>query len=931
MKLLLPLLLFSVLAYSQEKKTIDHTVYNSWNSISAINQSRTGKIITYEINPHQGDGNLYVENPDGSMKKTFARGKSAKINYDESFLVFNIKPEFDTLRELKLDKVKSSKLPKDTLGIYLFETDSLITIPKIKSYKISKEGNWVAYLSQKDERLQCPEKKCRLFKKKNKCERPETSGTTLHLIDPISGKSAQFDQVKEYGLSKDGKALIYIKSLEGDKDTLSLHYVVLESMEEKVLIDKQLSIRKTRFDYNSEQLVFLTSADTNERKNYDLYTWNNSMENPKRIVDSTTAGLPEGHTVSGYFSPYFSRDGKKIFLGTNTILTPEPEDTLLESEKAKVDVWGSNDLRIQPEQLRQLKRDKSKSFMAVYHLGDNKLVQLEDETIESVNTIDHGNADFALSFSSVPYQRSKAWEFPWKRDVYYTDLSTGTSRLLKTAQGYGARLTPSGNHLVWYEGADSNWYAQGIDQKAAVNLTATIDDLFASDVNGNPFVPFPEGSDGWIEMDNTEYLIVYSRNDVWALCPSQPNKSFSVTDKKGQTDQITYRLNRFDYDSTYMDLEAALMHGVNEETKAEAYYSIEGGKEGYTLTERIKSDHKYMYVLKAEESDRILFRRMSFTDYPELEATNLAFESPKALTHANPQQEEYNWGTVEMVSWNSFEGRELKGLLYKPEDFDSTKSYPMIAYFYEKSSQNLHSHYSPKPTASIVYPTEYVSNGYIIFIPDVEYTPGHPAASAYDCIVSGTDYLTRKHSWIDSTRLGLQGQSWGGYQTAQLITMTTKYSAAMAGAPVSNMFSAYGGIRWGSGLSRMFQYERTQSRIGYTIWEKPELYIENSPIFGLPQVKTPLLIMHNDGDGAVPWYQGIELYMGLRRLDMPVWMLNYNGDEHNLMRNANRFDLSIRMRQFFDYYLLGKEIPVWMDEGVPAVNKGKDYGLDLKN
>jgi dipeptidyl aminopeptidase/acylaminoacyl peptidase len=160
--------------------------------------------------------------------------------------------------------------------------------------------------------------------------------------------------------------------------------------------------------------------------------------------------------------------------------------------------------------------------------------------------------------------------------------------------------------------------------------------------------------------------------------------------------------------------------------------------------------------------------------------------------------------------------------------------------------------------------------------------------------------------------------------------MTDKYKAAMAGAPVSNMFSAYGGIRWGSGYSRMFQYEHTQSRIGYTIWEKPELYIENSPLFGLPNVKTPLLIMHNDGDGAVPWYQGIELFMGLRRLNQPVWLLNYNDDGHNLMNTANRKDLSIRMRQFFDYYLLNAPIPNWMENGVPAMKKGIDYGLELK-
>ena len=159
--------------------------------------------------------------------------------------------------------------------------------------------------------------------------------------------------------------------------------------------------------------------------------------------------------------------------------------------------------------------------------------------------------------------------------------------------------------------------------------------------------------------------------------------------------------------------------------------------------------------------------------------------------------------------------------------------------------------------------------------------------------------------------------------------MNTRYKAAMAGAPVSNMISAYGGIRWGSGFSRQFQYEHTQSRIGKTIWEAPELYIENSPLFHLPKVQTPLLVMANDEDGAVPWYQGIELYMGLRRLNKPVWMLNYVGDDHNLMKPANRMDLSIRMRQFFDYYLLDKECPVWLKDGIPAVDKGSGIQYDI--
>lgn len=253
--------------------------------------------------------------------------------------------------------------------------------------------------------------------------------------------------------------------------------------------------------------------------------------------------------------------------------------------------------------------------------------------------------------------------------------------------------------------------------------------------------------------------------------------------------------------------------------------------------EEYVTDHAIVYLNKAEEKDVIIYREMSVVDYPDIKVTTDNFKTTKQVSIANPQQSEYNWATVEQVSWTSYAGDSLNGLIYKPEDYDSTKSYPLLVYYYELYSDELHNHYAPRPTASIIFATEYASAGYIVFFPDIRYEEGHPAQSAYDCIMSGTDKVLELYPNIDSTRMGLQGQSWGGYQTAQLITMTDRFAAAMAGAPVSNMFSAYGGIRWGSGLNRQFQYEKTQSRIGKTIWEAPELYVENSPIFHLPKVQ----------------------------------------------------------------------------------------------
>lgn len=253
----------------------------------------------------------------------------------------------------------------------------------------------------------------------------------------------------------------------------------------------------------------------------------------------------------------------------------------------------------------------------------------------------------------------------------------------------------------------------------------------------------------------------------------------------------------------------------------------------------------------------------------------------------------------------------------------------MLVYFYERVSNRLNVYYTPKPIRSTINWTYYASNGYLVFIPDIVYRTGYPGPSGFDCVVSGTQAMCERYPFIDRNSLGIQGQSWGGYQTAYIITQTDLYKAAMAGAPVSNMTSAYGGIRWGTGLSRAFQYEEGQSRIGATLWERRDLYILNSPLFFADQVNTPLLMMHNDNDGAVPWYQGIEFFSALRRLEKPVWLLVYNKAPHNLKRRADMEDLTIRMQQFFDHYLKGSPEPAWMKTGVPAVDKGKVFGFEL--
>ena len=508
----------------------------------------------------------------------------------------------------------------------------------------------------------------------------------------------------------------------------------------------------------------------------------------------------------------------------------------------------------------------------------------------------------------------------WYFDFYRIDIETGDKVLLKKHHNDQFKLSNSGQYAVYYSKHDSAWFYIDIQKGKTIQLTNS--KLFHDQHHDVPGESSSAGSAFWDKSE--EHIILKGQYDYWSISIQSLTATRLTFGRENKTIYQYWKTNK--KEEKYIDLEQELYFKTrNESTKSEGIARLKNG----SIKQLHLKNKKIFFLKKAKQSNAVLYREMSFIAYPDLQLTDLGFGHFNRLTNINPQQQKYNWGTVELVSWKSYHNLDsLSGLLYKPENFDSTKSYPMIVYFYERNTQNYHRYYAPKPTASIVYPTEYVSNGYLVFIPDVKYEIGKPAQGAYDCIVSGTRSLIQSHRYIDSSRLGLQGQSRGGYQTAQLITMTSLYKCAMAGAPVSNMFSAYGGIRWGTGLNRAFQYEKGQSRIGKTIWEAPDLYIENSPIFHLPKVTTPLLIMHNDGDGAVPWYQGIELFNGLRRLQKPVWLLNYNGDEHNLKKRANKIDLSIRMKDFFDYYLQNNEAPNSVLNGRPALVKNIDNNLN---
>jgi len=917
-------LVFFVTVYAQNnsKPPLTFAAFDIWKSLNSPQISNDGKWVSFEINHQDGDGKLFLSTPDKSFQQSVNRGKKAVFSPNSSFLAFHIYPQTDSIKQMKRAGAETDELPKDSLAIWLTKTNEILRFPRLKSFQVpEKENDWIAYLlfseEQEEEEEDSTEEK--------KIVPP--SGDELVIFHPESGKKFQFQYVTDYSFSENGKSIVFVQlqidTLE--KPQIVFFNILTEKSEILFKTTEVAQIESLTIDHLGNQFAFLFSSDTTEVKTFSLY-FGKQNQQPKLIADTLTTSFPKGWTVSENGELYFSENDKRLFFGSAPKPEQPEEDTLLDEEKVSIDIWSWHDPLLQSQQLFDLETDLTKAYLAVFNIEKNQIFQLENEDIEYVSTTMNGNGNFALGYNYEPYKMLQSWETPEYADVFLVDLNNGNKTLIKKKIQSYITISPNGKFVVWYEYADSNYYSYNTNNKAVTNITVNCNVDFYDCKNDQPADPENYGIAGWTEND--EYLLIYDRFDIWKIAPDASKQPINATNGYGRNNNIRFYRQQINEDELFINSsEIQLLNAFNETNKQAGFFEMNLKKQE-NPKQLVIQDYMFYFYAKAKNAPKYIWAKGSFTEYPELQISGNDFLNSNVLSETNPQQKDYNWGTAELISWNDLNGDEIDGLLYKPEDFDPSKKYPMLIYFYDRHSDELHQHYTPRPSRSVINPTCYTSNGYIVLMPDIKYTIGYPGQSACDAVISGANFMISQ-GYVNKEKIGIQGQSWGGYQVAYLITQTNMFAAASAGAPVTNMTSAYGGIRWESGMSRMFQYEEAQSRIGGTLWEKPWRYIENSPIFYADKVNTPLLIRHDDADGAVPWYQGIEFFVALRRLQKPVWMLNYNGQPHNLSRRADSKDLSIRMMQFFNHYLKDEPMPNWMEDGVPATQKGKTMGYEI--
>ncbi len=969
-KLLLAMLLLPALQVLAQKKPLDHTVYDGWEALGERAISNDGKYLAYAVNPQEGDGVLYIQSVAGDYKVVIPRGYSVSITEDNRYAICRIKPFYKDTRDARIKRRRPDDMPKDSLAIVELGKTNVQKIPRIKSYKVPDEsGTWLAYLLDKalpeTNRPRTPDSLTRINNLltmadslmrvadsiRNKANLAKTNGlavlqpargtrpavrppaepveegTELVLRNLSTGEERRFTLVKDYFFNKTGDVLLIETTRKNNDESVAASVVKLnlKSNTTTTIFKKFNEAKSYRMDEAGTQVAFVAERDSSSKalqKFFKLYYYKDGMDSARLLADKTTKGVPADWTISDNpGSITFSKSGNRLFLGTLPIW-PVKDTTVPEIDRVNVDIWHYNDDYLQPMQLRNLNNELRRSYTAFFDMSKNEVVQLGNEKLRTIVPTEEGDGSVFYAVSDFGKRVATQWQGFTLNDVFKVNPLTGEASIIrKDLKGGNLQPSYTGKYLMFFDEMKQQYFVYNNVTQQLYQVAKDIKTSLVDEENDVPDDPNPYGIVKWHADD--QYVYIYDRYDIWQVDPE--GKVASVCLTTGRKDKVSFRYINTDREERFIKHgQTLLLRMFDERDKSAGLATLNLFNKTVSLVFKEKVSVSPA-VQKAKDANVVAYTKETYQQSPNLFVQS--FEGPaKQLSNTNPQQANYNWGTAELFKWKAYTGKEAEGIVYKPEDFDPKKKYPMIVYFYERSSQGLYGYNAPSPTPSRLNISFFVSRGYVVFVPDIWYKKGYPGQGAYDYILSGTRAVV-KQGYVDSTKLGLQGQSWGGYQIAYLITRTNLYAAAWAGAPVVNMTSAYGGIRWGSGMNRQFQYEKTQSRIGATLWEKPNLYIENSALFQLPKVKTPLVIMANDADDAVPWYQGIEYYTAMRRLGKKVWMLNYNNEAHNLVERKNRKDIQIREQQFFDYLLKGDKPAKWITEGVPATMKGKDMGL----
>ena len=901
---LLFLLALAAPATAQQKRALTFTDLMKFRQIENPSISADGRWIAFTAQPDRGDPEVTIRSTLTEQSYVVALGSHPVISKNGAWVAMRLNPTLEAT-----ETAKAGNAPRRGMALASTATGGVTEFAEVQSFSFSADGSWLAYH--------------RYEAKPDSAAKPDAAngkrkpGTVLVVRDLNSGAEMEIPEVRSYSWAEKGDALAYgVASADSTRDGL---YVRRPSRGSETLVHAGPRAGYTSMAWSEGgHLAFLVSQEDRDGKAgpAKLMRWTGGTPAPA----ASSADAPDGWIIPAGAPVEWSEDGARIYFGWRPRHADETDKPTEAKEDAPfdaydteailagrgVDVWHWKDPIINPQQKIVWNREQSRTYRAVHHVADGKTVALGARELPDVDVPD--NATVALGRSELPYQ----WESTWTggaTDVYVVNLKTGARTLVAKGLASGRpSLSPGGRFMAYWAGG--NYHLYDIAAGSTRNITQGLGVDFADEDHDTPDEAGGYGFGGWTDGDAA--LLVYDKYDIWVV-PTDGAPAWMLTQGEGRQARRQFRVIDTDPETEAIGRrEQLLLSSYHDLRKNWGFYRARADRPG--ISRLLEEDRLFRYQAKATDSDVLLFSREDYDEFPDLWVARPDFADARKITDVNPGMADFAWGTSELTEWRSADGTMLQGVVIKPGNYDPSKRYPVLVYYYELFSQRLHEFNEPAVNHRPSFPI-YASNGYVVFLPDVRFEIGRPGYSATKAIVPGIHHLI-DIGLADPDAIALHGHSWSGYQTAFVVTQTDIFKTAIAGAPVGNMTSAYSGIRWGSGLARQFQYEKTQSRLSGSLWEARDEYIDNSPVFFADRIHTPLLLLHGDKDDAVPWYQSIETYLALRRLGKETVFLQYRDEPHHPQKYANKLDWAVKMKEWLDHYLKGEPAAAWITEGL---------------
>ncbi len=910
---------------------LDPTDLAFWKSIRSPQLSNDGRWFAYQLGPNEGDAEVVVRTTDGGAERRFPIGEPSggggfnpfgpspsspvRLAGDGNWLAFTTYP---TQEEAKKAKAQDKQLV-DGVTVIRLSDGTEHSFERVRSYEFAGESpGW--FLMQRA----APE------------GAPRGSGADLLLLELATGMVTTVGSVGSFDLSDDGSWLAWTtqaQDLVGNGVAArNLATGVVRALDSEKAVYTQL----TWADNEDAGLALSALRGVPDTAAADTafvglgFTGFGGGAPVKTVVDPTTlTGFPEGMRISPAREADWSDDRSAIFFGIVERRTEEeseagrpdvkpvagtpgamqtpPPDLSDEDDLPTLVLWHGRDPRLQSQQQVQENQDRRFSYLSAYHVRDRRFVRLATPEMRDITLAD--GQRYALGYDSRAYDLRDAIDGGRRRDVYAVDTRTGQARPLLTSQRWGVSTSPDGRKALYYR--DGHYHVYDFANGSSTNITerAPVSFVNVEDDHNVDRPPLP--SLGW--TSDSESVLLSDAWDVWRVSV-EGSEAVNVTGT-GRAEGVRHRRRiAYDPDEEGVDFSKPVyFDAYGERTKKNGIVRVTGGR-----AERILWDDARFNVRRARDAETFLFTRETFQQFPDYWAARGSFRSPTRLTDANPQQANYAWSPgAQLVDYVSDKGDSLQAALFLPAGYQEGESYPTMVYIYERLSQNLHSYSVPNETRAF-NPSVYTSRGYAVLMPDIAYQINDPGMSAVWCVVPAV-HAAIETGVVDPEKVGLHGHSWGGYQSAFLITQTDIFTAVISGAPLTDMVSMYNSVYWNTGSADMAIFESSQGRFKGSYLDNYDAYIRNSPAFHVDNITTPVVLLHNEKDGAVDFNQGITFFNTLREREKDVVLLQYVGENHGLREPKNQKDYTVRMMEFFDHYLLGAPAPDWWTNGVPRL------------